>query len=88
MLEIDYGVRFSKDVKRLVKLGKKLAKLWKVVDLLCKEEALPAKHRNHKLSGDWEDFWECHIEPDWLLIYTLTDQSVILVASGSHSDLF
>ncbi len=49
---------------------------------------LAAKHRPHKLKGEWDSFHECHIGPDWLLIYLATDSRLILVRTGSHSDLF
>lgn len=87
-LAIDYGGRFRKDVKKLAKRGKKLAKLWDIVEALAAQQALPARCKPHILSGDWAGFWECHIEPDWLLIYRMTEDSLILIASGSHADLF
>jgi mRNA interferase YafQ len=49
---------------------------------------LPIKNRNHKLKGNFKDYWECHIEPDWLLIYKLTSTEVILARTGTHADLF
>jgi mRNA interferase YafQ len=55
---------------------------------LTNEESLDPKFRNHKLTGDYKDHWECHIEPDWLLIYRLTKTEIIFERTGSHSDLF
>lgn len=59
-----------------------------ILTKLINEEPLDSKHRNHKLSGNYKGHWECHIEPDWLLIYRLTSTEVIFERTGSHSDLF
>ena len=58
-----------------------------MVDLI-NEKPLEAKHKNHKLKGDFVGYWECHIEPDWLLIYKKTATEIFLVKTGTHSDLF
>jgi mRNA interferase YafQ len=79
---------FERDLKRIKKQGKKLAKLWDIVDQLVKGVSLHPKHRPHRLSGDWNDWWECHIEPDWLLIYDYSESEVLLARTGSHSELF
>ena len=80
--------RFERDLKRIRKRGKQLDKLWSVVDRLLNDEPLEARLREHTLSGQWQSFRECHIEPDWLLIWRETEESLILVRTGSHSDLF
>lgn len=51
-------------------------------------DSLEVRYCNHRLTGNWSDYWECHIEPDWLLIYRITETDLILVRTGSHSDLF
>ena len=79
---------FERDLKRIKKQSKRLAKLWDIVDLLVKGAPLPPKHRPHRLSGTWNDWWECHIEPDGLLIYDYSDSELFLVRTGSHSELF
>ena len=81
---------FKKDLKTLRKQGKDLNKLNSVVNKLAAGEELPEKYRDHKLSGNYDDFHECHIEPDWLLIYKYHEDELILVLvnTGSHSDLF
>ena len=79
---------FERDIKRARKRGKDLDKLWRIVESLSHEEPLAARHRPHRLSGEWNRFWECHIEPDWLLIWDETETSLILVRTGSHADLF
>jgi len=90
MLEIKYTNQFKKDVKLLSKQGKKLDKLYDIIDKISKEEVLPEKNRNHSLSGNFRDFMECHIEPDWLLVYFIEKDILVLtlVRTGSHSDLF
>jgi len=80
--------RFEKDLKTAGKRGKALDKLWHVVELLQKGEPLVPRHWPHRLSGDWAPFWECHIEPDWLLIWHDTEEALLLVRTGTHSDLF
>lgn len=81
---------FKKDLKTLRKQGKDLNKLNSVVNKLAAGEELPERYRNHKLSVNYDDFYECHIEPDWLLIYLLEESvlTLTLTRTGSHSDLF
>jgi len=88
LLETIYENRFKKDLKLQQKRGKNLAKLFDIVELLIKSEPLPARCAPHILSGDWNGFWELHIEPDWLLIYEIDDENIYLVRTGTHSDLF
>ncbi|MBF5059137.1 type II toxin-antitoxin system YafQ family toxin [Candidatus Neptunochlamydia vexilliferae] len=77
MLEIIRTTQFKRDVKRLIKQRKKLEKLKQVINKLVEEEPLPTKLRNHKLSGNYRGRWECHIEPDWLLIYKLEKKRLL-----------
>lgn len=70
------------------KRGKTLDRIEAVVRILRMGEALPLRYRPHKLSGQWRGSWECHIEPDWLLIYDLEDELLTLRRTGTHSDLF
>ena len=79
---------FEKDIKTLKKRGKNFDKLKIVVSHLVLNKKLPNKHIDHKLSGNWSDFRECHIEPDWLLIYRINENTLELVRTGAHSDLF
>lgn len=88
MLRLVTRKRFDKDFKRCLKRDLKINKLHAIVDALQWREPLAARHRNHKLSGQWSDCWECHIEPDWLLIYMLIDDDLVLMATGTHADLF
>ena len=80
--------RFERDLKRARKRGKDISKLHAVVETLLKGERLPPRCRSHPLSGDWKGFWECHLEPDWLLIWKQDEDALTLVRTGTHSDLF
>ena len=80
--------QFKKDVKRMQKRGKDLAKIKAVIDLLLAEEPLPPKNRDHHLGGNWIGRRDCHIEPDWILIYKPTGDELLLERTGTHSDLF
>ena len=88
MLELSIEKRCHKDIKLAKKRGKNLSKFWGVVERLQKVEQLEIKFRVHRLTGDWSPYWECHIEPNWLLIYHITDSNLYLVRTGTHSDLF
>jgi mRNA interferase YafQ len=79
---------FKRDLKKITKRSKDLDKLYEVVEKLAKDIKLAAHHRPHKLIGNYAEKMECHIEPDWLLIYEVTDELVILYRTGTHSDLF
>jgi len=79
---------FQKDFKLAAKRGKPMKKLQAILDLLLNDEPLPLRCHPHKLSGAYADLWECHIEPDWLLVYDLTATEVRLYRTGTHSDLF
>jgi len=79
---------FRRDVKRAGKRRKDMAKLLAIVEALATDKTLEPKHRPHPLTGDWRPSWECHIEPDWLLIYQVHDEYVELIRTGTHADLF
>lgn len=81
-------MRFERDLKRIRKRGKDIEKLQAIVRKLLKGEPLPPRCRAHPLSGEWKGFLECHIEPDWLLIWKQDRDALILVRTGTHSDLF
>ena len=82
--------QFKKDYKRAMKRGLKVDLLEKVVALLAMGEPLPEKNRDQELSGDWVGHRECHIQPDWLLVYRIEDDVLVLTLTrtGTHSDLF
>jgi mRNA interferase YafQ len=80
--------QFKKDVKRMEKRGKKFEEFKEVIRELAAEETLEAKYRDHVLVGQYKGTRECHIEPDWLLIYEKDGSELILVRTGTHTDLF
>ena len=82
--------QFKKDYKRIKKRGYDMRDLQEVLDTLLAGDQLSQRHRDHALTGDYKGFRECHIRPDWLLVYAIDSEKLILTASrtGSHSDLF
>lgn len=82
--------RFDKEVKRCIKRGYDISLLKEVMQILANTGKLPAKYKPHKLSGNYANCWECHIKPDWLLIWEQNDTELILLFlnTGTHSDLF
>ena len=80
--------QFEKDVKRIRKRGKNLEKLKPVLSALIEDKPLAEQYRDHSLAGDYAGRRECHIEPNWLLIYKLIDDAIIFERTGTHSDLF
>lgn len=82
--------RFDKSVELMKRRGCNMEKLRKVLELLIADGTLPPNYRPHKLRGNHEGEWECHIEPDWLLIWQQNDTelTLLMINTGSHSDLF
>jgi len=87
-LNLVFTNRFKKDFKRMMKRQKNENKLWNIVNKLLKGKPLSPKNKDHSLGGNWKERRGCHIEPDWLLIYCLRGDDLILERTGSHSDLF
>ena len=90
MLNLRYQSAFKRDYKRIRKRGYDVQRLESIIEMLAKEQVLPEECRDHDLGGTWSGFRECHIEPGWLLVYTIDHNDLVLVLSrtGSHSDLF
>lgn len=92
MLKPEFTNQFRKDYKLAVKRGCDPVRLQEVVTLLCEEEPLPAAYRDHALvnSRNYKGMRECHIQPDWLLVYKVVYETLVLqlIRTGSHSDLF
>ena len=90
VLDVVETTQFRRDRRQIKRRGKNLDKLKKVVLSLVNKEELSIRHRDHYLTGNWRGHRECHIEPDWLLIYRVNQDTKIieLVRMGSHSDLF
>jgi addiction module toxin, relE/stbE family len=92
MLKLEFTGRFKKDYKTMIKRGVNPKKLEELLVLLCNEQTLPESYRDHNLvnSRNYKDMRECHIEPDWLLVYQIVNDTLILklIRTGTHSDLF
>ena len=90
MLTIKYESTFKKDFKRIVKRGYNIRLLEEVIEMLANGQPLPEKYRDHHLIGNYADCRECHITSDWLLIYKISNNELILflTRTGTHSDLF
>ena len=89
MREVVLTSAFKKDYKRLSRSGQyNIRQLQEVTAILASGDMLEEKYRDHALIGNWQDCRECHIKPDWLLIYQLKDNELILIRTGSHSELF
>lgn len=83
-----YTNQFAKDLRRMQKRGKDTEKIKVVIVALISEEPLAERYRDHALVGDYKGRRECHVEPDWLLIYKLVSDEIIFERTGTHSDLF
>nr|WP_295364662.1 type II toxin-antitoxin system YafQ family toxin [uncultured Succinivibrio sp.] len=90
MYTIYFTKKMKKDLKRMRKRGINISELTTVLEILSSGQELSEGYRDHQLSGDKADFRECHIDPDWLLIYRIENDKLILTATetGSHADLF
>ena len=90
MLKIKYEKQFKKDYKKIIKRGYKSSDFEKVVSYLVKKEKLFSIYKDHELNGEYKGFRECHIKSDWLLIYYIDNDELILylTRTGTHSDLF
>jgi len=90
MLEIVFTNKMKRDAKLMKKRGKDMSKLIKVLEMLANHSIMPEHFKDHQLSGNLKDFRECHIESNWLLMYQIFEDQLILSASGTgtHSDLF
>ena len=82
------GTKFKRELERQERRGKDPAKLRAVIELLRRRLPLEPRHRDHALAGEWRGYRDCHIEPDWLLIYTVKGGELILARTGTHADLF
>lgn len=90
MYQIHFTSKMKKDVKRMKKRGKDISKLTSVLSTLASGKKLPYQNHDHQLLGNMSDFRECHIEPDWLLVYRIEEDMLILTATetGTHANLF
>ena len=88
MLRPVYSKRFERDLKRVTRRGKDAAKLKDVIKKLIQQEKLDARYKNHPLQGTYKGCYDCHIEPDWILIYRIKHDLIQFIRTGSHADLF
>ena len=88
MKRVSQTTQFSRDLKKMKKRGKNIAKLREVVKQLAAGKPLEPRYRDHPLVGAWQPSRDCHIEPDWILIYTADEETLRLERTGTHSDLF
>ena len=86
--QVVFTTQFKKDYKRAMKRGLKIELLEKVIEQLAMGEVLPEKNRDHELTGNWVGHRECHIQPDWLLVYRYEGGELLLYRTGTHGDLF
>lgn len=87
-LEVVWSTTFARDYKRLQKQGASLRQLEAVVETLAEQQPLAPRYRDHPLKGNWRSYRECHIQPDWLLIYRVVGSELQLARTGSHAELF
>lgn len=80
--------KFKRDLRRLERQRKDLDRLWRVVDFLVADDLVPSRYLPHRLTGDMAGLWECHIAPDWLLVWRVDAEEIALVRTGSHDDIF
>lgn len=88
MLDVKYSTKFKKDFKTCVKRRYKMTLLQQIIDILRIPDTLPPKNSDHNLTGNYAGYRECHIEPDWLLIYRIYGNELLLYRTGTHADLF
>ncbi len=88
MLDVNYSSKFKKDFKTCVKRNYNMLLLQQVIDILRIPDVLPSNNSDHKLTGNYARYRECHIGSDWLLIYKQTDAELMLYRTGTHADLF
>jgi mRNA interferase YafQ len=87
MLNPNRTAQFKRDYKRMKKRGEDVESIRTIMETLSQEAPLAPHHRDHQLSGNWKDHRECHIEPDWLLLYRIDGNEITFVRTGTHSDL-
>ena len=88
MRKIKFTTSFKKDLKRQRKRGKQRQKIEKAIEMICLEGDVTEEYLPHTLSGNWQGYRECHIEPDWIMIYSVSDQLATFYRTGTHADLF
>ncbi len=87
---LSYSHQYKKSLKKCYRRGLDIEKLRVAIGILVEEGKLPPEYKPHKLSGKFSGLWECHIEPDWLLVWEQNDQALtlLMIETGTHSDIF
>lgn len=88
MLNIRMTSEFDNDFRQLTRSGKNVGSLWDIIDILANREPIPIEYRDHALKGRFRGIRDIHIEPDWLLLYRVTPTDLVLIRTGTHTDLF
>ena len=88
MKELIRTTGFRRDLRRMARRGKDIRKIQEITDRLVAGEPLDEHHRRHRLVGNWYPSWECHIEPNWLLVWDESELTVTLLHTGTHADIF
>ncbi len=88
MKDLSTTGRFERESKKMAARGKDMEKLKELIKLLREGKPLPAKYCDHRLKGKYSGYWDCHVEPNWILVYQKSDTHILLYAMGTHSDLF
>ena len=87
-MKLSQTSQFKRDINKQLRKGKKQQKLLEVIELLLSENPLPEKNKDHPLKGNWKGRRDCHIESEWVLIYKISKDELLLERTGTHSDLF
>lgn len=87
-MKLSQTTQFKKDIKKQIKRGKDPDRLTQIIKILLEGDTLPKEAKDHPLIGNWKGRRDCHIEPDWVLIYKITESEIRLERTGTHSDLF
>lgn len=89
-LHIEYTTQFKRDLKLAKRRKNNLELLQHIMKIIAGQKPIPAKHKDHPLTGNWQGFRELHVQPDWLLVYEILakEKTVIFTRLGSHADLF
>ena len=87
-MRLSQTAQFKRDIKRQIKKGKDPKKLSRILEVLLSGSQLSPRYKDHPLKGHWKGRRDCHVEPDWVLIYRISEDEIRLERTGSHSDLF
>ncbi len=87
-LKIRRTTQFKRDIRKVLRRRKDIERLLSIIEALAEEKKLPSEYKDHPLTGNYKNKCDCHVEPDWILIYAVEDDELVLYRTGSHSELF